>query len=65
MRYRVAMSIEVSANSDAEAYSHAERLAKLLKSPVVRMAVEGEGIRLEGDGHPVVHVPQREVTAAS
>lgn len=64
MRYRIAMSIEVSAISDAEAYQYAEKLAKLLRSPVVRMAVEGDGIRLEADGHPVVHMPQREVTAA-
>jgi hypothetical protein len=62
MRYRVTMSIEVEAQSDAEAYQFAEKLAGLLKSPLVRMAVMDEGIRLAGDGHPVVHMPQREAS---
>lgn len=60
MRYRVVMSIEVDASNDAEAYKYAEKLAGLLKSPLVRMAVEGEDIKLAEDGHPVVHRPQRE-----
>ena len=55
------MSIEVDARTDSEAYQYAEKLAVLLKSPMVRMAVDGEGIKLAGDGHPVVHHPQREV----
>ncbi len=55
------MSIEVDANNDAEAYQYAEKLGALLKSPLVRMAVDGDGIKLAGDGHPVVHAPQREV----
>lgn len=63
MRYRIAMSIEVEARSDAEAYKFAEKLAGLLKSPMVRMAVDGEGIKLAGDGHPVVHMPQREAAS--
>jgi len=62
MRYRIAMSIEVNAGSDMEAYQYAEKLAALLKSPMGRMAVESEGIRLAGDGHPVVHLPQREAS---
>ena len=57
------MSIEVDANNDAEAYQYAEKLAELLKSPLVRMAANDEGIKLAGDGHPVVHMPQREVSA--
>jgi len=57
------MSIEVDARSDSEAYQYAEKLAGLLKSPMVRMAVDGEGIKLSGDGHPVVHMPQREAPA--
>lgn len=56
------MSIEVDAINDAEAYKSAEALAGLLKSPLVRMAAEGEGIKLAGDGHPVVHMPQRELS---
>lgn len=63
MRYRVTMSIEVDAVNDAEAYKSAEALAGLLKSPLVRMAVADEGIKLAGDGCPVVHMPQREASA--
>jgi hypothetical protein len=61
MRYRVTMSIEVEASDDRQAYEYATKLAGLLKSPLVKMAVEGEGIRLSGsNGHPIVHQPQRE-----
>jgi hypothetical protein len=60
VRYRVTMSIEVEARDDRQAYEYAVKLAGLLKSPLVRMAVEGEDIRLSGDGHPIVHQPQRE-----
>ncbi len=56
------MSIEVDASNDAEAYQYAEKLGALLKSPLVRMAVYDDGIKLAGDGHPVVHAPQREVS---
>ena len=55
------MSIEVEAREDREAYEYAKKLANLLKSPLVRMAVEGEGIRLANeDGRPVVYQPQYE-----
>lgn len=55
------MSIEIESRDDREAHAYALKLANLLKSPLVRMAVEGEGIRLAGDdGHPVVYQPQRE-----
>ena len=57
------MSIEVDAINDAEAYQYAEKLGALLKSPLVRMAVHDDGIKLAGDGCPVVHMPQREVSA--
>ena len=60
MRFRITMSIEVEARSDREAHEYALKLAKLLKSPLVKMAVEREKIRLAGDGSPVVHQPQRE-----
>jgi len=52
------MSIEVEASSDAQAYENAKKLGELLKSPLVRMAVENEGIRLSGDGRPIVHHPE-------
>ena len=57
------MSIEVDAINDAEAYQYAEKLGGLLKSPLGRMAVGDEGIKLAGDGCPVVYMPQREVSA--
>jgi hypothetical protein len=61
MRYRIAMSIEVDAMGDRQAREYAVKLVELLKSPLVRMAVESEGIRLSGDGRPIVHEPQRAV----
>jgi DMSO/TMAO reductase YedYZ molybdopterin-dependent catalytic subunit len=61
VRYVVFMSIEVEASGDRQAYEHALKFAELLKSPLVRMAVEAEGVRLAApDGHPVVYQPQRE-----
>lgn len=61
MRYRIYMSIAVEATGERQAQEHAMKLAELLKSPLVRMAVAGEGIQLAaGDGQPVVHQPQRE-----
>lgn len=60
MRYWVAMSIEIDARDDREAHAHAMKLAELLRSPIVRMQLESEGIRVAGDdGHPVVYQPQR------
>lgn len=61
MRYRVTLSIAIDAPNYRHAHEQAEKLLELLKGPLVRMAVEGEGIRLSGDGRPVVHQPQREV----
>jgi len=56
------MSVAVDARSDLQAHEYAKKLDELLKSPMVRMAVEGAGIELsDGDGQPVVHIPQREV----
>jgi hypothetical protein len=54
------MSIAVEAVNDRQASDQAKKLLELLKGPLVKMAVESEGIRLSGDGHPVVHRPQRE-----
>ncbi len=62
MRYRVMMSVAIEATNDRQAYEHAAKLAELLKGPLVKMAVESEGIRLSGgDGKPIVHHPQREL----
>ena len=60
MRYRITMSMAVEASNDRQALEQAKKLAELLKGPLVKMAVESEGIRLSGDGRPVVHQPQRE-----
>lgn len=55
------MSIAVQATSDRQAYDQAKKLVELLKGPLVKMAVESEGIQLYGDGQPIVHQPQREL----
>lgn len=60
-RYRITMSMVVDARDDRQAHEYAVKLAELLKTPFVRMAVADEGIRLSGDGQPVVHQPQREL----
>lgn len=61
MRYRITMSIEVDARDDRQAYEYAMKLSDLIKGPLVRMAVQAEGIQLSGgDGRPIVHQPQRE-----
>lgn len=60
MRFRILMSIAVETTDYRQAHDHALALVELLKSPLVRMAVEAEGIRLSGDGSPIVYQPQRE-----
>ena len=59
MRYRILMSMEVEARDGRQAHEFALKLKELLKSPMVRMAVEADGIRLSGDGKPIVHEPRR------
>lgn len=61
MKYRVAMSISIEARNDREAHERAVKLLELLKSPLVKMAVQAEDIQLSGDGQPMVHQPQREI----
>jgi hypothetical protein len=61
VRYRILMSVAVEARDYRQAHANAVKLAELLKGPLVKMAVESEGIRLSGDGQPVVHQPQREI----
>jgi hypothetical protein len=61
MRYRVLAQFMIEAPSDAQANAQAKQLNELLKLPMVRLAIGGEGIRLaDGDGRPVVYAPQRE-----
>lgn len=55
------MSVEIEARDERQAHAHALKFSELLKSPLLKMTVEGEGVRLAGDdGHPVVYMPQRE-----
>jgi len=55
------MSVAIEAANDHQGLEQAIKLLELLKSPLVRMAVENEGIRLaDGNGSPVVHQPERE-----
>jgi hypothetical protein len=56
------MHFVIEARDDREAAEVAKKLDKLLKTPLVRMAIEGEGVRLaDGNGRPVVYTPTREV----
>lgn len=55
------MSVVIEARSDADAFDSAKKLADLLKSPLVKMSVEGAGIKLANGSVPVVYEPQREV----
>jgi hypothetical protein len=59
VRYRIIMSMEIDSRDDRQAHECAVKLQELLKSPLVRMAVAGEGIQLSGDGRPIVYEPQR------
>jgi hypothetical protein len=61
MRHKILMHMIVETRDDRDAAEIAKKLDKLLKTPIVRMAIDGEGIRLAyGDGRPVVYTPQRE-----
>jgi len=64
MRYRQLVHFVIEARDDREASEVAKKLDKLLKTPLVRMAIQGEGVQLAyGDGRPVVYAPTREATA--
>jgi hypothetical protein len=60
VKYRVLMSVVIDARTDREAYECATKLKELLKSPMVKMAAEGAGVTISGDGKPIVHEPQYE-----
>ena len=61
MRYRQLVHFIVEARDDRDAADVAKRLDKLLKTSLVRMAIESEGVKLAyGDGRPVVYAPTRE-----
>lgn len=58
VRYRILVSIEVQAADDRQAAAHARKLGELLKGPLVRMAVESEGVPLSNGGDPIVYKPK-------
>lgn len=61
MRYKVLMHVMIDARDDRDAHDQANKLVKLLKHPLVRTSITGEGVRLaSGDGQPSVYQPQRE-----
>jgi hypothetical protein len=62
MRHKILMHFVVETRDDRDASEIAMKLDKLLKTPLVRMAIHNEGIRLAyGDGKPVVYAPTREL----
>lgn len=65
MRHRILMSLEVDAADFNQAYEYAIELKKLLQSPMVKMAVEGNGIRLSEDGNITVYEPQPDLQAVN
>jgi hypothetical protein len=67
MRHKIMLHIVVETRSDRDASEIAKKLDGLLKTSLVRMAIQNEGIQLApGDatnpepGRPVVYAPQRE-----
>jgi hypothetical protein len=61
MKYKQLVHFIIDARDDREAADVAKKLDGLLKTPLVRMAIQTEGIRLaDGDGRPVVYAPTRE-----
>jgi len=61
MRYKILIHFIVDARDSQHASDEAKKLSELLKHPMVRMAIQGEGIQLAGgDGRPVVYAPQPE-----
>lgn len=61
MRYRVFVSIDVNARNYGHAFECAKKLDKLLKEPMLRMMLEGEGIQLFPEEQPIVHRPTGEI----
>lgn len=61
MKYKILMHFVIEARDGRDAAETAKKLDKLLKTPLVRMAIEGEGVHLaHGDGRPVVYAPTYE-----
>jgi hypothetical protein len=61
MKHRIMMHFIVETRDDRDAAEIAKKLSGLLKTSLVRLAIQGEGIKLaDGDGKPIVYAPQRE-----
>lgn len=61
MQYRLLAHFVIEARGPDDAAAVAKKLLSLLKSPMVRLAISSEGIRLAGgDGRPVVYAPKPE-----
>jgi len=45
VRYRLLMHMDVEVKDENEALENAKMLSSLLKNPIVRMSLEGDGIR--------------------
>ena len=58
VRFKIFMQVRVDAKDEDQAVDWAKKLSTLLKNPMAKMAIEGEGIRMVGD--PVALQPQRE-----
>lgn len=56
MSHRILVHVDVEARDDREALEWAQKLGELLKNPLVRVAMEGEGIRVTSQQ---VYQPQR------
>ena len=62
MKYKVLMHVMIDARDDRDALHQASKLGELLKHPLVRTSITGEGVKLAGgDGQPLVYQPQRDV----
>jgi hypothetical protein len=61
MKHRIMMHFIVETRDDRDTAEIAKKLSGLLKTSLVRLAIQGEGIKLaDGDGKPIVYAPQRE-----
>ena len=58
MKFQVMMSVIIEARDLQEAAAHAVKLKALVKNPLARMAIEGDGVKIVGD-EPVVYKPQQ------
>jgi hypothetical protein len=54
--YRILVHVDVDARDDRQAVDWAAKLHELLQNPLVRAAIEAEGIRVTGQQ---VYQPQR------